>query len=183
MLKGFSFCTLERIGGTPCVLIGLGSVKRTSKRDSVLRALMTDQYRRALLAFPDEDVLVGTRFTTPGGFEAFKALDDMSPSRPQGVGRGAGVGAASGEAVRHRERRLRRPQLRGRRRRHLPVLARPRDPEAREDLAGGRGLLRRCRRRPGRLAHRLRLGDGRGPRQARLTPRFVGHVVAGSIER
>ena len=26
---GFSFCTLERIGGTPCVLIGLASVKRT----------------------------------------------------------------------------------------------------------------------------------------------------------
>ena len=28
---GFSFCTLERIGGTPCVLIGLASVKRTSQ--------------------------------------------------------------------------------------------------------------------------------------------------------
>src|SRR5688572_26701213 len=40
-LKGFSFCTLERIGGTPCVLIGLASVKRTSKRDSVLKAIMT----------------------------------------------------------------------------------------------------------------------------------------------
>ena len=35
-LKGFSFCTLERIGGTPCVLIGLASVKRTTKRDTVL---------------------------------------------------------------------------------------------------------------------------------------------------
>ncbi len=31
-LKGFSFCTLERIGGTPSVLIGLASVRRTSKR-------------------------------------------------------------------------------------------------------------------------------------------------------
>ena len=30
-LKGFSFCTLERIGGTPSVLIGLASIKRTSK--------------------------------------------------------------------------------------------------------------------------------------------------------
>ena len=28
-LKGFSFCTLERIGGTPCVLVGLASVTRT----------------------------------------------------------------------------------------------------------------------------------------------------------
>ena len=28
-LQGFTFSTLERIGGTPCVLIGLLSVKRT----------------------------------------------------------------------------------------------------------------------------------------------------------
>jgi len=78
-LKGFSFCTLERIGGTPSVLIGLASVRRTSKRDSVLRAMMTDQFRRAVLAFPDEDVLVGTRFTNVGGYEAFKSLDDIVP--------------------------------------------------------------------------------------------------------
>jgi len=81
-LKGFSFCTLERIGGTPSVLIGLASVKRTSKRDTVLKALMTDQFRRAVLAFPDEDVLVGTRFVGPSGFEAFKTLEDIVP-RPE----------------------------------------------------------------------------------------------------
>jgi hypothetical protein len=78
-LHGFSFCTLERIGGTPSVLIGLASVKRSSKRDSVLRALMTDQFRRAVMAFPDEDVLVGTRFLGAGGFEAFKAMHDVVP--------------------------------------------------------------------------------------------------------
>jgi hypothetical protein len=78
-LKGFSFSTLERIGGTPCVLIGLASVKRTSKRDTVLKAMMHDQYRRAVLAFPDEDVLAGTRFLDASGFEAFKVLDDIVP--------------------------------------------------------------------------------------------------------
>jgi hypothetical protein len=81
-LKGFSFCTLERIGGTPSVLIGLASVKRTSKRNSVLRALMLDQFRRAVLAFPDEDVLIGTRFAGPSGYEAFKSLEDIVP-RPE----------------------------------------------------------------------------------------------------
>lgn len=78
-LKGFSFCTLERIGGTPCVLIGLAAVRRTSKRDSVARALMQDQYRRAVLAFPDEDVLVGTRFTNAGAMEIYKGLVDIIP--------------------------------------------------------------------------------------------------------
>jgi hypothetical protein len=64
-LKGFAFSTLERIGGTPSVLVGLASVKRCAKRDTVLRAMVQDQLRRAVLAFPDEDVLYGTRFTTP----------------------------------------------------------------------------------------------------------------------
>jgi hypothetical protein len=78
-LKGFSFCTLERIGGTPCVLIGLASIKRTSKRETVLRALIHDQFRRAVMAFPDEDVLVGTRLVDVGGFEAYRQLCDIVP--------------------------------------------------------------------------------------------------------
>ncbi|HEX4868385.1 MAG TPA: hypothetical protein VFV32_12305 [Acidimicrobiales bacterium] len=78
-LKGFAFSTLERIGGTPCVLVGLASVKRTAKRDTVLRGIVHDQLRRAVLAFPDEDVLYGTRFTTPDGFEAFRTLNDVVP--------------------------------------------------------------------------------------------------------
>jgi hypothetical protein len=78
-LQGYSFCTLERIGGTPCLLVGLASVKRTARRETVLKAVMADQYRRALLAFPDEDVLVGTKFIEPSGYVAFKGLDDIVP--------------------------------------------------------------------------------------------------------
>jgi hypothetical protein len=78
-LCGFSFCTLERIGGTPCLLVGLASVKRGAKRDAVLKAMMADQYRRAVLAFPDEDVLLGTKFIDPAGFQAFKGLEDVVP--------------------------------------------------------------------------------------------------------
>jgi len=78
-LHGFSFCTLERIGGTPCVLWGMASIKRSSKRDAVLKAITGDQFRRAVLAFPDEDVLVGTRLLSPSGFAAFKGLEDIVP--------------------------------------------------------------------------------------------------------
>ncbi|HVX17071.1 MAG TPA: hypothetical protein VHA73_03480 [Acidimicrobiales bacterium] len=78
-LKGFAFSTLERIGGTPSVIVGLASVKRTSKRDSVLRAINHDLLRRAVMAFPDEDVLVGTRIVTTGGYEAFRTLHDVVP--------------------------------------------------------------------------------------------------------
>lgn len=78
-LHGFAFCTLERIGGTPCLLIGLASVKRSSKRETVLKALMANMYRRALMAFPDEDVVVGTKMIDAGAFNAFKGLEDVCP--------------------------------------------------------------------------------------------------------
>ena len=78
-LHGFAFSTLERIGGTPCVLVGLASVKRSSKRDAALKALMNDLYRRAWLAFPDEDVLVGSRLLDAGAFQAYKGLEDIVP--------------------------------------------------------------------------------------------------------
>jgi hypothetical protein len=78
-LRGFSFSTLERIGGTPAILLGLVAVKRTSKRDAVLKAIVADNFRRALMAFPDEDVLLGTRLNDPAGFEAFKRLVDIVP--------------------------------------------------------------------------------------------------------
>ena len=93
-LHGFTFSTLERIGGTPCVLLGLMSVKRTSRRDQVLRGLMAEAYHRALMAFPDEDVVVGSRFVTA-----------RRPRRVQGARRRhaepgrAGPSARSGRGV------------------------------------------------------------------------------------
>jgi hypothetical protein len=79
-LRGYSFCTLERIGGTPCLLVGLACVDRNSKAESALKAIMADQYRRALLAFPDEDVLLGTQLISADGFLAFTGLSDVVPA-------------------------------------------------------------------------------------------------------
>jgi hypothetical protein len=78
-LHGFAFATLERIGGTPCVLLGMLSVKRTAKRDAVLKGLMGEEFHRALMAFPDEDVVVGTRFVAPDAMEALRPLTDIIP--------------------------------------------------------------------------------------------------------
>jgi len=78
-LRGYSFCTLERIGGTPSLLIGPATVDHTAKAEQTLRSLMGDQYRRALLAFPDEDVLVGTRLAGPPAYQAFTGLVDVVP--------------------------------------------------------------------------------------------------------
>jgi hypothetical protein len=86
-LKGFAFCTLERIGGTPSVVVGLASVYRTSRRDTVLRALVSEQLRRAVLAFPDEDVVIGYRFNEPSGVRGPQGPQWHRPApRPQGLG-------------------------------------------------------------------------------------------------
>ena len=78
-IHGFTFSTLERIGGTPCVLLGMMSVKKSGKRDMVLKGLMGEAYHRALMAFPDEDVVVGSRFASAAGLEAFKSLTELIP--------------------------------------------------------------------------------------------------------
>lgn len=78
-LLGFCFSTLERIGGTPGVLWGIASVKRTSRRDAALKAIINESFRRAVLAFPDEDVLLGTRLLDASGFGAYGELEDIVP--------------------------------------------------------------------------------------------------------
>ncbi len=78
-LRGYSFSTLERIGGTPSLLVGVATVDGTAKAEQAMRLLLGDQYRRALLAFPDEDVLVGMRLATPDAYQVFGALTDVVP--------------------------------------------------------------------------------------------------------
>jgi len=78
-LCGFAFSTLERIGGTPSLLVGVASFSRGPEAESSLRAVMGDLYRRALLAFPDEDVLVGTRMIDASAFRAYAGLTDVVP--------------------------------------------------------------------------------------------------------
>ncbi len=78
-LVGFAFCTLERIGGTPSLLVGLASVSPAEDCEKVLCGLLGDQFRRALLAFPDEDVLLGARLGDSGAFRAFAGLTEIVP--------------------------------------------------------------------------------------------------------
>lgn len=78
-LVGFAFCTLERIGGTPSVLVGLASVARVANRDRVLDSLINEALRRSVLAFPDEDVLVATRLLEPSGYTVYANLADVVP--------------------------------------------------------------------------------------------------------
>ena len=61
------------------MLIGLAAVRRSSRRDGALKAMITDQMRRAVLAFPDEDVLVASQMCDPAAFDAYKSLSRVVP--------------------------------------------------------------------------------------------------------
>jgi hypothetical protein len=78
-LRGYALSTLERIGGTPSLLVGLAAFTRTRTASSALETVMHDLYRRSVLAFPDEDVLVGTRFARSSGYASFAGLEDIVP--------------------------------------------------------------------------------------------------------
>jgi hypothetical protein len=79
---GFLFGSLERIGGTPCILWGLGAVRKGRTARQALDSLVAELYRRAAISFPDEDVLVAGRVAQPAAYSLFGVLDDVCP-RPK----------------------------------------------------------------------------------------------------
>jgi hypothetical protein len=81
-LHGFLFGSLERIGGTPCILWGLGAIRRGRQARVTLDQLVGELYRRAAISFPDEDVLVAGRFAHPSAYALLNALSDVCP-RPK----------------------------------------------------------------------------------------------------
>lgn len=91
-MAGFLFGSLERIGGTPCVLWGLGTA-RDSMAQPVISAMTTELYRRAAISFPDEDVLVAGRIAHPTVYQLFGGLQEPVPRpgyRPSGEDRAWG---------------------------------------------------------------------------------------------
>lgn len=78
-LHGFIFGSLERIGGTPCILWGLGAIRKGKHATPTVKGITAELYRRAAISFPDEDVLVGTRIAHTGGYSLFAPLTDVVP--------------------------------------------------------------------------------------------------------
>jgi len=78
-IHGFLFGSLERIGGTPCVLWGLGATNANGEGGPLLEAMTTELYRRAAISFPDEDVLVAGRIAHPALYQLFGDLQEPVP--------------------------------------------------------------------------------------------------------
>lgn len=82
VVTGFLFGSLERIGGTPCILWGLGAIRKGKNARPALEELVGELYRRAAISFPDEDVLVAGRMAQPAAYSLLGGLADVCP-RPK----------------------------------------------------------------------------------------------------
>ncbi|MDA8081712.1 MAG: hypothetical protein M0Z96_08910 [Actinomycetota bacterium] len=78
-LVGFAFYTLERIGGTPAIVMGILTIRDGEDGSEILKSMLQDQYRKAVLAFPDEDVLIGCRLISSHGYALLDSLIDVVP--------------------------------------------------------------------------------------------------------
>ena len=57
-IDGLMLGSLERIGGTPSILWGMGVVRKGKLASATLKSMTGELTRRAAISFPDEDVLV-----------------------------------------------------------------------------------------------------------------------------
>ena len=78
-MVGFLFGSLERIGGTPCVLWGMGATRKGKQAPATVKILTAELYRRAAISFPDEDVLVAGRVAHPAAYNLLAGLTDTVP--------------------------------------------------------------------------------------------------------
>src|SRR5207237_125023 len=60
-IDGLMLGSLERIGGTPSILWGMGVVRKGKVASAMLKAMTGELTRRAAISFPDEDVLDAAR--------------------------------------------------------------------------------------------------------------------------
>jgi hypothetical protein len=78
-LQAFMFGSLERIGGTPSILWGLGTSRKGRNAAAALKLMTGELARRAAISFPDEDVLVATRLAHPAAYTLLSTYTNVVP--------------------------------------------------------------------------------------------------------
>jgi hypothetical protein len=78
-LQAFMFGSLERIGGTPSILWGLGTSRKGRNAAAALKLMTGELARRAAISFPDEDVLVATRLAHPAAYTLLASYASVVP--------------------------------------------------------------------------------------------------------
>jgi len=125
-LQGAMLGSLERIGGTPSILWGLGVARKGKNAAAVLKTMTGELTRRAAISFPDEDVLVATRLAHPSCYVLLQSYANVVPRpgyTPNGEDRAWGRRLAKRYSVEpHFDDRAFKIAVKGRKPPCLPVL-------------------------------------------------------------
>jgi len=78
-VSGYMLGSLERIGGTPSILWGVGAALKGRNAALALQAMTAELSRRAAISFPDEDVLVGARVAQPSAYTLLTRYANVVP--------------------------------------------------------------------------------------------------------
>lgn len=78
-VSGFMLGSLERIGGTPSILWGVGAARKGKNAAAALQAMTAELSRRAAISFPDEDVLVGVRLAHSSAYTLLNRFANIVP--------------------------------------------------------------------------------------------------------
>jgi hypothetical protein len=125
-LQGMMLGSLERIGGTPAILWGMGAARKGKLAATVLKAMTGELTRRAAISFPDEDVLVATKLAQPSCYVMLQSYANVVPRpgyTPNGEDRAWGRRLAKRYGVEpHFDDRAFKVAVKGRKPPCLPVL-------------------------------------------------------------
>jgi hypothetical protein len=78
-LQGMMLGSLERIGGTPSILWGMGATRKGKLAPTTLKVMTGELTRRAAISFPDEDVLVAARLAQPSCYVLLQSYANVVP--------------------------------------------------------------------------------------------------------
>jgi len=78
-VQGLMLGSLERIGGTPSILWGMGVVRKGKLASTTLKLMTGELTRRAAISFPDEDVLVAARLAQPSCYVLLQSYANVVP--------------------------------------------------------------------------------------------------------
>jgi hypothetical protein len=81
-LEGVLLGSLERIGGTPSILWGVGVARKNKEATNTLKLMTSELSRRAAISFPDEDVVVAARVHRPSAYTLLQTYANVVP-RPE----------------------------------------------------------------------------------------------------
>jgi len=125
-LQGMMLGSLERIGGTPAILWGMGGTRKGKLSPTTLKAMTGELTRRAAISFPDEDVLVAVRLAHASCYVLLQSYANVVPRpgyTPNGEDRAWGRRLAKRYSVEpHFDDRAFKIAVKGRKPPCLPVL-------------------------------------------------------------